>query len=636
MVRVYNNGFGGDGLLNGAALLAISSVGMLNNLKTYNEVTENEEEPTIYLCCLDFTSDSYDKTRWMSMAKAYKDYFDVVFNEPGAEATIKKMNVKTDSRIEDIVHFNREGRKSLANKFKDREKMALGFYAEEMDLDIFKGIYGKQNIGEVYHSDADFTTLYEGNDPNDFVIVIDNGGYKGGGTAATLIPIEIGEFMGDNWRKFIVVSGPSTSFKTERLIKDETGKELRLPEGYNNPIDMFDAEKILKNMDKLTQDKDEKAIIVALQDIVSELRGHSDLNPQYYMGRFIDRIRSDTSIGKAHATVINMKPDCLAGNIFKYDITSDEFQPDNQKHDLHITNLLNALTIQEVIVNYSSLSKNQIHTFCASPGVAAIKKYTLAGIFNANDARKFYRFLVFSAVLVQYVYPCFDNLSLGCSEKLVNCWAQERKKLIGWELPLDTRTTEGNNNSAFAASVRKELAKFLYEYVRSTLNVFMDIQKVSDKSSDRPDVDFFSKAPVPDNSPDFNEGIFEIVNGMIEAIQSSDANTYVVKYIRTEVGDAGKISTDIMDKVKKMIAALGKGQGERLDKDYKNALKALSGSDGTGNDFFSRYAENFPTFGEIKKGHRVWNSDVDIADEAKKYCKRIIRHTYKNIEDFWV
>ncbi|MBR0140664.1 MAG: hypothetical protein IJM19_00260 [Ruminococcus sp.] len=615
-MQVFANLWGGEGYLTSKSLLTMASVGMFNDVR---DGSNNLMD--IYYRCLDTNPESPDGKQAEKMKTSYNNYFNMVF----AGETNCLINDNTTD------NFFSGKRTFLNDKYPDSEYLALGFSEDEMKLSIKNGIYGKPWIGEAYYADTDFSSLY-GSASGD-IIVINGGGYKGGGTAATFIYLENRyDIAGVNpgvsgCRRFDTIVGPSTQF--DKYVK------LPHPELYNeaslkDKINIFDADKIIeklrsKNMDSADEGHHNENInFLSKQwdDIKDPNHDYTNLNPNKYMAKFIDRINSDVTLTKV-VPFINMKyPLIPDGDSYNYDITSDKFAPDNQEHRLHITNLLSALTIQEIALNHSSNEyvNGHIYTFC----IPNSNKYTIDGVFRPEDAKKLYRFLAFSTVIIKYIYNCFYDIKKPGASILLTKWALSRRpRLIGLSVGnpavvLDERKPEGKCNIAFAGYVKDYLAKFVYDYIIPVFTALKDIDDTSEQ------VEFFGKSQIPQS--EFADGLYGIVNDLIQSV-TVDQNTKInIRAIESP--------KEINDSTEKILAAIITGR-QGKPSDFLASCKLIKGENG-GTNFLEKFQQGIQEFGSYNdKKERTWNDSLNennVQPEAETYCRNLITYTYSLIK----
>lgn len=615
-MQIFLNLWGGEGYLTSAMLLSMTSMGMFENVPNQ-----------VFYRCMDFATGSDDDQRQENISKSQLEYYNIIFG--------KGNNVINDGVTINTIAIINDPQSTLVGKFGKREHLAIGCSEADMNVNIKKGIYGKPWVGEAFHSNSNFKALYEHAGGN--IVIINCGGYKGGGTAATFIPLENSmqvEKAMDNVsssKRFSVIAGPSTTFCHTTPIPNYgiySGIGLSGIDSNGN-VDMFEIPEVVEGLKKLSvppaSQNIHEANISALEAEYlkvynpAEKRDYRNLNPNNYMGRFIDRIRSDETLSQVDASFINIKPNLKkVGNSFNYDITSDKFMPDNQAHKLHITNLINAVIIKELTENSSKYGGNNIYTFC-SP---TTDKFTVETVFNPEDAKKFYRFIIFSIIITKYVYSYFSNITAPGADTMLSKWAcTERTGFFSKaSFALGTDTEVGRLNNSLANNVRYELADFAYKYIQPVLKAFMDVEMTSD------DVSFFPANKIQATNATFDNGIRGIVSNIIESIYSNAQTGR--KEIRA-IDDP----TDIKNQTEKSVAAILINKNGH-SKDFDGVYKEITGVAGAGTDFLSVYQTGFPNRTKSRnKGTETWdNFNGDVVDFAKKYCAEIIKYTYDKVK----
>ncbi|MCR5717523.1 MAG: hypothetical protein K6F80_00615, partial [Oscillospiraceae bacterium] len=283
------NAWGGEGFLSAAAIILMGMMGM------YQDALAPSEQ--MHLRVLDLAENSNDDMRRKALGNAYQKYYSVLFRrEP--EMVFDPLSIR------DITStaYNPSESATIETKFRDSSLLSLGCTRQDAALEIRKGIYGKPWLGEMYYADVKFGKLYE-NFHQTELIIINCGGYRGGGTASTFIPLENASPLPAHihGHRYVVVAGPATQFVHSVTIP--------YPEIYHikserlRDVDVFDVEKLI---DKLTNDcvspenyeKHEKNIAFLKKEwsmVQSSERDLRNLNPKYYASRFLDRIASDSS-----------------------------------------------------------------------------------------------------------------------------------------------------------------------------------------------------------------------------------------------------------------------------------------------------------------------------------------------------
>lgn len=596
-MKVFANLWGGEGFLTSASLLAMASVGMFEN------VQDGGTDMKLFYRCLDFTSESPDDIRWKNIKDAMEKYYPLICRN--------NLSIEYDNcSISDVVHF--ETPENLVGKFKDMDKLAIGCSEADMEANIRKGIYGKPWVGEAYHSDSYFGNLYEGKiDNNESVIVINCGGYKGGGTAATFIPLENGYPL-ENAERYNVIAGPSTNFSHNVKIPNPA---IYARTGIPSEVDLFEIPEIIRKLESQpVMGASENIHRQNIEYLKNEYRkvcdptsdppfDYSNLNPALYMGRFIDRLRSDSTMNSINASFINIKANCIKGNSFNYDSTCDVYMPDNQDHKIHITNMLNAVTIKEIMMNHSAYSNHQIYSFC-SPNT---DKFTIDGVFLPDDVLKLYRFIILSVILTKYVYSYFDNINKPGADVMLSKWAKQIKlgMFKGYATATDNDSDAGRQNNQFANAVKNRIKEIAYEYLKPVLKVFKNVEDTSD------DTAFFSRN---------NGGEYDIITNLENIIHDDRIDS---------INDPNVIK----QQTEQIIAILIMGK-KNYSNDFQTVLTSITTATNAGNDFLSIYQSRFPEFGRIDKNHREWPAEVNgsnLTENAVKYADQVISYTYNSI-----
>ncbi|MBR1529687.1 MAG: hypothetical protein IJ642_10365 [Oscillospiraceae bacterium] len=610
-MQFYVNLWGGEGFLTAASLLAMTSIGMFDGL------TDASGQPIeLHYRCLDFATKSPDDQRQKTLYDSYSGYFEMIFGHPANSVFCDPIT------ISGVTHFSIPP--TLEGKFGSKENLAIGCEETDMILDITSGIYGKPWVGETYHSDSNFHNLYTSASGN--ILVANCGGYKGGGTAATFIYLENGFNIKqanpnvNGVERFTVIAGPSTEFYHMTQIPNNVYDGM----GVNLEIDLFDIPNVIQKLENLVISGANASVHQANIDflkkeyerIKSPEHDYRNLDPKYYMARFIDRIRSDTSLGHVNANFINIKPNPVFENgTYHYDQTSTEFQPDSQSHQLHITNLQNAVTLQEIALNHGKYNGGDFYTFC-SPFT---EKYTIDSVFLPDDAKKFYRFLIFSVIVTKYLYSYFDDIKKPGADDMLVKWAKEINS-GGWKRALNPNTPEGSMNITFATTVKNMMADLACQYIRPVLDVFMDIENTS------PDVEFFSRQTIAGTV--LSDGLYGVVNGLINNIVPGVSNSVV------PIEDPKAIKSE----TENILAAVLMGK-EGYPNNFAQTLAMIQGTVGSRTDFLSKYLTEFPTFGNFTgilfAKHWVWDgavNEANLQEKAQEYCKQIISYTYGKIQ----
>ena len=305
-MQVFVNLWGGEGYLTSASLLAMASMGMFDNIHD-----DAGTQMDMFYRCLDFADGSPDDLRWKDMSAALNIFYPIVFKKP-ADVNPPALPIVNDGITIDPNVVRHANPPTLLGKYKDSAVISLGCSEVDMGLDTKRGIYGKPWVGEAYHSDSNFNNLY--NSAKDNIVVVNCGGYKGGGTAATFIPLENGyDISGSNAavqsvERFNVIAGPSTEFcHTTRIPNPGIYAGM----GIEEEVDLFDIPEVIEKLsnqialggssDSANQGNIEflKNEYKRVKDLSSDPpHDYSNLNPKYYMARFIDRVKSDPTMNK--------------------------------------------------------------------------------------------------------------------------------------------------------------------------------------------------------------------------------------------------------------------------------------------------------------------------------------------------
>jgi len=599
-MEAYLNLWGGEGYLTCASVHAMAMIGMFENVNGI----------TLKYKCLDFADESSDDVRWKNLANAFNKYHKSLFgNDNYSVICDSTSNGKYVSAIDKVVN-NPTPEMTLESKFAtSKDILAIGCSEDDIKLNIKEGIYGKPWVGEAYHADSHFDQLYPNTlTQNDSIIVINCGGYKGGGTAATFIPLEsVYHVPGcGNVTRFNIIAGPSTQFNRYVTVD--------YPDVYNGQrvelIDRFDIENVIDDLnsrvksDAVSKDNHEKNIRKlrkAQSEVYSAARDYSSLNPDFYMGRFIDKIRSDDSIQKVDGTFVNMKSNLIqTGNSFNYDITAKQFKPDKQEHDLHITNLLNAVTVKELMRNPGVYTGHNIYTFSSESGA-----YNIFDVFEKEDANNFYYFIEFVILLAEFVYPYFNDIKLAGSETFLVKWALQVKKGMRREYATDGQTNEARYNRDFADLVKTGIRDFLVQYAKGVLLAFWEVNNVSPD-----DVRFFPT----DTIGTFQRGMHEVVGRLlcdIDAIGQQNFN---------------RSAETIHDNAEKMLAVVSTIAKGLNTNDYPEELKKLQGKGFLSSTILSDFVnKQFPS-----TGVSAYSSDLSdkIRNTAGLYVNSILGYSF--------
>ena len=458
------NAWGGEGLLSSAALTVIGSMGLLAG-------APNQK---IHLRILDFAMNSGDDVRRRQLAEAYTKYYSLLFGRD-PEIVFDEIEMKNIVK-QDIT-------KTVLGKTKNAAALALGCSASDMKLNIENGIYGKPWIGEIYYSDSDFSKLYEDFAEGSEVIIINCGGYRGGGTAATFIPIENMYPLPLITYRYTVVSGPSTRFVyTVKIPHPEIYyiNSFRL-----NELSIFYVPEVLKLLSNISvpEGKDEKHrqnieyLVNEYKKIKSEEYDYSNLDPQYYSARFLDRIFSDSS--RVSAVFINLKTD--GDQLLPLDQTSENIEPDLQTHRLHISSLLNALSIREIIFNYQKYSGGKVYSF----GTNADDYYNSDTLFDMETKEKFWQFIAMTILMCFFVHDSFLLPSLPAYSKVTEKWSKKRNGGIMQRtqeiISIIMNNELDNDNILFSKMVLEIIEQFIFGYIRPVILALKEFDLTSDQ-----------------------------------------------------------------------------------------------------------------------------------------------------------
>ena len=615
-MEIYLNLWGGEGYLSSAALLAMASMGMLEDMKDKMTGEENQ----ITFDCFDFAhANNKDLHRTNVMYDAYQKYYVGILGG-------KNNVVKGGKTIDGLVVTSTP--RTLAGKFNQKELLAFGCTEADMDTDISNGIYGKPWIGEAYYSDSKFDRIYQS--ASGQIVVINCGGYKGGGTAATFIPLE-NRFNPQernqniaSVEKFNVIAGPSTTFNCMLTLPNPgIYADQMLADGVNifdiGCIDAMAGRYTVRGRE-LTASEANKALHESNVQVIAEMwarvQPFKSLDPRNYMPRFLDRMSSDSTLTKIKASFVNLKPNLTRqGDSYNYDVTSPEFQPDQQDHKLHITNLLNALDIQEIAVNHGDhkYSNGAIIAFQN----AAANIFNVSSLFRENDVKYFYRFLAFSILIINYAYNCFDDITRAGTASMLDRWAlTEKSGFLGSGVAVAAResTEKGKLNLAFAKTAKQYMVRTAHEYIKPVLQAMMDIHDTSNETVLFPTENI--------NGSQFSKGLCGIVQEMLNKIHVDSNGQKCI----TPIDNA----TAIQDNTEKTLAAV---MMIPTNKNFNDALTYLQGLPGVGN-FLQEYQQKFPAFGSRSGRHWKWDEGIDmehVAQKAEEHCDEILKYTYEKV-----
>lgn len=550
------NAWGGEGVLSSTAVFIMGALGM------FSGVVNAGEKVHVRILDLEYKTEdrvTTDYGRALSFAKMYTDYYEIMYDK-------KPELVCDDITIYDVVDCRNST--SVYTKYANNPLLSLGCTQEDISLDIENGIYGKPWLGEIFYSgenDTFFRKLYDGI-PNGDVITINCGGYRGGGTATTFIPMENSYIPPDHRvHRYMVISGPSTKFEFNLTIPHPE-IYINFPE-LKKGFDIFDIptvkNKLLSFNPSLEQFVLHQENLDALDEywniVVNDQYKLSNLDPNFYASRFLDRLYSD--ISKVNATFINIKTD--GKKLLEYDVTSNEYQPKEQKHWLHISNLINGLSIREILVNNGDYKDGAVYAFGNSSG-NIFASHTL---FNESCMKHYWTFIVMAALMTYYVH---DALLLN--EVPENAPANSGGLFKG----IFGKKTKGMSDEAKANLYLKALDNiniFLKTIVRNTLIALKEIDDKSDMTN------LF---------PGDTRGIVDDI-------------TYKILRFNTRHSGAGSLSEYAFSILVKMI-------------------KSIDGFDrymmlGRLNEHLQEYMKKFPDVEQFS------------SDDGTIFCNKIIRHT---------
>ena len=463
------NAWGGEGLLSSAALTVIGSMGLLRD-------APNQK---IHLRVLDFAMESGDDERRRRLSEAYKKYYPILY---GCEPELVFDEVELNSIV------NKDASGTILGKTGNADALALGCSLSDMKLNIDKGIYGKPWLGEIYYSDIDFSKLYKDFASGSEVLIINCGGYRGGGTAATFIPIENMYPLQLITHRYTVVAGPSTKFVyTVKMPHPEIYyiNSFRLDE-----FSIFyipDAVKILSSL-SIPEEKAEKHrenmeyLENEYKKVLSDEHDYTNLDPRYYSSRFLDRIFSDSS--KVSAVFINIKTD--GEQLLPLDTTSKDIEPDLQTHNLHISSLLNALSIRAVIFGYEKYSGGKVYSF----GTKAGECYEPNTLFDTQTKEKFWQFIAMTVLMAFFVHDCFLAPFMPQYKRITEKWEKQRsggviritQGLFGNMLGNTGSSGTDQLNSDFSGMILEKTEQFMIEFIRPVIRALREIDLTSDQT----------------------------------------------------------------------------------------------------------------------------------------------------------
>ena len=403
-MEAFVNFWGGEGILSATAFFILGAIGLLD------DVTKGDVQK-IHTNLLDLenannnngkTNYTTDYSRALRLEKTYEYY--CRFFRDSSDITFKTVS------ISDVAPNN--NLQTLKAQFSDSLFLRLGCTEEETRIVVTQGIYGRPWLGEVFYSNSSthrFNLLYSDRADDLEALIINCGGYRGGGTAATFIPLENKyDTPFETVHRYSVISGPATKFECVYMIPFPEIYPEKLCKDY---VDIFDISELIKKLSEYTlKDK----YIEAHQYNLKILRQYASigsknqeimthLNPALYASRFIDMLYSDSSAEKLSGIFVNIKTDGY--DLLDYDVTSREYQPKEQDHKLHISNLVNAVSIVEIVVNHATYDtanpKGTIYSF----GTACGNSFSPHTLFDQNARLKYNLFLIMAVMITYYIYP---------------------------------------------------------------------------------------------------------------------------------------------------------------------------------------------------------------------------------------
>ena len=618
---VYVNLWGGEGFLSATSMLALACVGF------YDDIKDAAGSPVeFHFGCYDFISSSnFDNLRCKALFNAYKKYYCGMLRKNVPVITETGADIR--SMVKGIFPMTMENK-----YYNSREGLAFGLTNSEIFADMSHGTYGKSWISEAFYADSVFHQIYNGANGN--IVVINCGGYKGGGTAATFIPLENKyDIQAHNpnvtsAERFNIIAGPSTTFD-RRVVYPNKG--IYNHAMYDNGVDLFAIPDVIEKLNTLIagvgnehlHEANVKYLETEYKKVFDPdaLGGPVDkksLNTINYMPRFVERVESDVTMGQVSANFINLKPNLSpdSNGEFNYDVTCDRFTPDGQAHKLHITNMLSAVEIKEIATNHSSYTGGKIIVF-QDP---SSDKFTLDGVLDQEDVKKAIHFVIFSMLITDYAFNCFNDITNPGTAVLLDKWAITIMQRLRIVLAINPNTLEGALNHQFAAAAKYYLIDFAHEYIKPVLEAFLQIQDTC------PDVNFFSKTPVGQAS-DFPNGVYGIVRGIVDKIKLNEKGE---RYIEP-INNANVIKTNAVNSFAALIMnRFGHSDDYNTCMNFINSMQYNIG-------FLYYYQSQFPEFGNIiNLRRRKWDESVNSANVetyAREYCERIVKMTYKAVCD---
>ncbi len=461
------NAWGGEGVLTATAVFLMGALGMFRGTVSAGE--------RIHVRILDLerpedAPEMTDYKRACDFAKLYEECYRKLY---GGEPEL----VYDDISIYDVADL--KNGTSVSMKYGVNPLLSLGCTRDDIDLEISKGIYGKPWLGEVFYcgrDDTSFDKLYKDID-NYELVAINCGGYRGGGTAATFVPME-NAYNPENHKltRYMVVSGPSTRFKLRLKLRSPEMARMYagIPglENLANGYDIFDIPEIREKMLTYSPDFEHfnlhqdnlRMLDDQWQAVVDDEKNLENLDPAYYAPRFLDRLYTD--ISQVSATFVNLKTD--GKNLLDYDVTSDTYQPKIQTHKMHISSFINGLSVRELIANHKNYTDGGVYAFGYDGRGDTFSPDTL---FNEAVAGAYSAFIITTIILTHYVNGVLSN-------KLIPFGQTKQKKsfFLFSGGAKEMTTDETNACQAALASVKSFYSKYLIK----CLYMLEEIDSVSD------------------------------------------------------------------------------------------------------------------------------------------------------------
>ena len=419
-----------------------------------------------------------DYSRALKAVDIYK-YYCRFFNNGLEDITFRTVAINSIAPNDGLL--------SLNVRFVNNSYLKLGCTEKETQIDVTQGIYGRPWLGEVFYSDSSkhrFDRLYTEYSGTE-ALIINCGGYRGGGTAATFIPLENKYNTPYNKvHRYAVISGPSTKFECVYMIPFPEIYPEDICEGF---VDIFDVPELITKLSAYTPDDKYKEAheynLNTLQTYASigsenqEIMMH--LNPALYASRFIDMLYSDSSAGHLDGIFINIKTD--GNKLLDYDVTSREYQPKEQDHRLHVSNLVNAVSIKEILVNHKQydtpVPQGAVYSFGTTCG-DTFSPYTL---FEPKTCLKYNAFLIMAVLIIGYVYPLLAAGDLPYTHTQ------------GWRRGLFEQKLTDVDTKRLANGTSDVCSDFTKKYLLGILMMLDDIARTSNQSEMIPDKDCFEE-----------------------------------------------------------------------------------------------------------------------------------------------